>query len=126
MAMSREGYSRTAVNARELLDTLSFQGTWRLAARHWRVGLYEAWRSASRKAFLASLRRLIPEVQLRDLRPAPAGVRAQAVAADGSIVDDFVFEETARSIHVLNAPSPAATASLAIGRVLAQKALERL
>jgi L-2-hydroxyglutarate oxidase len=121
LAFKREGYSRTAVAPRDLLELLAYAGFWRLARRHWRTAASEYYRSLSMKAFAASLRRLVPAVEPRDLVPAPAGVRAQAVGPDGELVDDFLLTSTARSLHVLNAPSPAATASLALGELVAAR-----
>lgn len=119
LALAREGYSWRDVNVRELADTLRFPGFRRLAARHWRMGLGEMWRSANRRAFVHALQRLVPEVQLEDLQPSPAGVRAQALRPSGDLVDDFDLVHETAATHVLNAPSPAATASLAIGETIA-------
>jgi L-2-hydroxyglutarate oxidase len=104
---------------RDLLETLAYSGFRRLARRHWRMGLMEVWRSWSRGAFLRSLQRLVPAVTTEDLEPGGSGVRAQAVDPDGGMVDDFRIERRPGQIHVLNAPSPAATASLAIGEHIA-------
>src|SRR5439155_10691901 len=93
----------------------------RLAARHWRMGLGELWRSFSKRAFVRALQRLLPAIRAEDLEPAPAGVRAQAVTPDGNMVDDFLIEPSGRVINVLNAPSPAATASLNIGKMIVQQ-----
>jgi L-2-hydroxyglutarate oxidase len=119
LALSREGYSWRAVDGRELRATLAFPGFRKLALHHWRFGATEIARSLSRRRFSRALQRLVPEVAIDDLVPAPAGVRAQAVAADGTLVDDFAFRQVGRALHVLNAPSPAATASLEIGRTIA-------
>ena len=119
LAFAREGYGRTTVRPSELAETLLFGGFRRLARRHWRTGVSEMWRDVSRAAFVAQLRRYIPELQGSDLVWGPSGVRAQAVAADGSMVDDFAIVRTARALYVRNAPSPGATASLAIGDHLA-------
>ncbi len=126
LALAREGYGKGSVNVRDLWDTLSYGGFLRLAQKHWRTGAGEMWRSFSKRAFASALRRLLPEVEERDLTPAPAGIRAQAVAPDGSMVDDFLIVEDERAVHVNNAPSPAATASLEIGRVVAEKVAARL
>ena len=126
LATAREGYRRRDVDLRDLAESVLWTGFARLAAKHWRMGLGELWRSLSRAAFARALQRLVPEVRAEDLRPAGAGVRAQAVAPDGSPVDDFLIEEDGDALHVLNAPSPAATASLAIGERLARQAAERL
>ncbi|MFD5100491.1 L-2-hydroxyglutarate oxidase [Streptomyces albidochromogenes] len=122
-ALAREGYAWSAVRPRELAGTLIWPGSWRIARRHWRYGAGELHRSLSRRAFADAVRRLLPDVAEADLRPAPAGVRAQAVLRDGTLVDDFLIREAPRTIHVLNAPSPAATASLPIGRQVARRAL---
>ncbi|MGW0737280.1 L-2-hydroxyglutarate oxidase [Streptomyces sp. NPDC002851] len=111
---------------RDLATTLTWPGTWQIARRHWRYGAGEFHRSLSRSAFTAAVRRLLPAVTEEDLRPAPAGVRAQAVLRDGTLVDDFLIREAPRTVHVLNAPSPAATASLPIGREVARRALAAL
>jgi (S)-2-hydroxyglutarate dehydrogenase len=120
-ALARQGYSWGRISARDLAETLAYPGFRRLALRHWRMGLGEIHRSLSKRAFVAALRRLIPALEPEDLEPNGAGVRAQAVAADGSPVDDFCIMEAPRTLHVLNAPSPAATASLAIARYLANR-----
>lgn len=126
VALSREGYSWDAVDRDELVQLLRAPQSLRLALRHWRTGTTEIVRSLSRSSLVRAVRRMVPELEPRDLAPAPAGVRAQAVAADGSLVDDFTFVETDRTVHAVNAPSPAATASLEIGRVVATRALELL
>lgn len=115
-AFAREGYTFSTVDLRDTLETVVFGGTWRLAAKYWRVGLFEAYRSLSKAAFVRSLQQLVPAITEADLVRCPAGVRAQAIDAAGRLVDDFAFTKTQNSLHVLNAPSPAATASLAIGR----------
>ncbi|MEU6844222.1 L-2-hydroxyglutarate oxidase [Streptomyces sp. NPDC046716] len=125
-ALAREGYDWGTVRPRELAGTLAWPGSWHIARRHWRYGAGELRRSASRSAFAAAVRRLVPAVRADDLRPAPAGVRAQAVLRDGTLVDDFLIREGPRTVHVLNAPSPAATASLPIGREVARRALAAL
>ncbi|GAA0482102.1 L-2-hydroxyglutarate oxidase [Streptomyces sp. NPDC046215] len=122
-ALAREGYHRGTVRPGELAGTLAYPGSWHLARRHWRYGAGEVRRSLSKRAFTEAVRRLLPEVSARDLIPAPAGVRAQAVLPDGTLVDDFLFAESPRVVHVLNAPSPAATASLPIGREVARRVL---
>ncbi|MFY4720317.1 L-2-hydroxyglutarate oxidase [Streptomyces sp. LaBMicrA B280] len=125
-ALAREGYGWEVVRPRELAGTLAWPGSWALARRHWRYGTGELHRSLSKGAFLEAVRRLLPAARAADLVPAPAGVRAQAVLRDGSLVDDFLIKEGARAVHVLNAPSPAATASLPIGREVARRALGML
>jgi L-2-hydroxyglutarate oxidase len=123
LAFRREGYTWTAFSARDMIDTLSYPGFWRLAARHWDEGLREVLRSWSVDRFAASVQRLVPDVVAADLHRAPAGVRAQALTPLGTLADDFVIVNGRRTIHVCNAPSPAATASLTIGRHLAEAAL---
>jgi L-2-hydroxyglutarate oxidase len=124
LAFKREGYTRLAISARDMAENLAFAGFWRLVGRHWRKGLGEMHRSVSKGAFVRGLQVLVPELTREDLVPGGAGVRAQAVEPDGALVDDFRIQVTDRIVHVLNAPSPAATASLAIGaevvRVLAE------
>ncbi|MGK5643073.1 L-2-hydroxyglutarate oxidase [Streptomyces sp. URMC 126] len=125
-ATAREGYAWRTVRPVELAATAAFPGTWRLARRHWRYGVAEARRSLSKAAFTAAVRRLLPGVTEDDLIPAPSGVRAQAVLRDGTLADDFLFAGSRRMVHVLNAPSPAATASLPIGREVARRVLAEL
>ncbi len=126
LAWAREGYRRRDVSWRDLAGTLSYGGFWKMARAHWRIGLAELGRSYSKRLFLQALRRLVPEVRAADLVPAGSGVRAQAVDATGRLLDDFHIVETPTAIHVLNAPSPAATACLAIGAEVAGRALRRL
>ncbi|MEO1498118.1 MAG: L-2-hydroxyglutarate oxidase [Planctomycetota bacterium] len=114
LAFAREGYEKLNVDLADLAESLSYPGFLKLAARHWRMGAGEMWRSVSKRAFVRALQRLVPEITAAALEPAPAGVRAQAVRADGAMVDDFLIERSERIVHVLNAPSPAATASLNI------------
>jgi L-2-hydroxyglutarate oxidase len=121
LAFRREGYRRTQLSLRDTADMLSYGGFWRLTRAHWRMGAEELVRSLSRHGFAQALRRLVPEVTADDLRGTGAGVRAQAVAPDGSLLDDFRIVRGRRTVHVLNAPSPAATASLAIGRYIASR-----
>jgi L-2-hydroxyglutarate oxidase len=122
LALAREGYRRTSFDARDAWDTLAWPGFWRMARRHWRSGMDEQWRSLSKRAFAHACAALVPELRPEDLAPGGAGVRAQAVGRDGSLVDDFVIADDLRMVHVLNAPSPAATASLAIGEEIAARA----
>ena len=125
LAAAREGYRRSDLSVPDVLETLTYPGLLRLAARYWRTGAAEMWRDWSKRAFVADLRRLVPAVSSQHLVFGPSGVRAQAVRRDGSLVDDFLLGGSDRVLHVLNAPSPAATSSLAIGRVLAGEAIER-
>ena len=126
LALQREGYRTFDIDTRDLAEVLRYPGFWQLAKRHWKTGAGEYLRSMSKHAFVHRLRRLVPELQIDDLITAPAGVRAQAVLPDGSLVDDFLIVEGERSVHVLNAPSPAATASLPIGRHVAKVAGSKL
>jgi L-2-hydroxyglutarate oxidase len=121
LSLKREGYHRTSFNPRDFVDTMTYPGFWRLAAKHARSGLEEMHRSFSKKAFVRSLQKLIPEIREEDLVPSEAGVRAQALRPDGGLVDDFLIVNSPSAIHVCNAPSPAATASLEIGRVIAEQ-----
>lgn len=119
LALSRHGYSWSRVSARDMMETAAFPGFWRMCARHWRDGCGEMYRSLSKAAFHRALCRLIPDIKLEHLEPGGAGVRAQAMQRSGAMVDDFHIQQTRRMVHVLNAPSPAATASIAIGRHIA-------
>jgi (S)-2-hydroxyglutarate dehydrogenase len=119
LAFAREGYHRENIEFRDLADTLSFRGFWAMARHHWRTGVYENFRSVDRHQFARDLARLVPSIGVSALGEPGAGVRAQAVARDGKLVDDFVIERTPSSVHVLNAPSPAATSSFAIGAEIA-------
>jgi (S)-2-hydroxyglutarate dehydrogenase len=119
LAFRREGYTRTSFRARDVLQMLGYRGFWRMAAKYYDMGMHEMYRSISKRAFLKALQRLIPELKWADIHPAGAGVRAQAVDPDGKTVDDFRIVEAERMVHVLNAPSPAATASISIGRAIA-------
>jgi (S)-2-hydroxyglutarate dehydrogenase len=120
LAFRREGYRRTDFNLHDLASSFAFPGFWRMAAKHWRSGLDEVHRSFSKPAFVRALQRLLPEVREQDLVPGGAGVRAQALRRDGTLVDDFQFVLSERMLHVLNVPSPAATASLGIGRTIVE------
>ena len=116
LAFAREGYRFARVNPAELAGTLGYRGFWSMARRYWKTGAYEVYRSLSKAAFVQALQRLVPELTGADVTPGGAGVRAQAVSPDGSMVDDFRIVEGPNAVHVVNAPSPGATASLAIGR----------
>jgi L-2-hydroxyglutarate oxidase len=126
LGLSRHGYSWGRISLRDLAGMVAFPGLWRLGRKYWRMGCGEMHRSLSKRAFLAALRRLMPELEMGHLLPGGAGVRAQAVGRDGAMVDDFRIQHAARMVHVLNAPSPAATASLSIGRHIAAVACDAL
>jgi L-2-hydroxyglutarate oxidase LhgO len=125
LAFAREGYNFFDIDVAELWDALSFSGFRKLAQKYWRVGAGEMYRDLARGAYVAALRRYIPELRAEDVLPGPSGVRAQAMASDGSLVDDFVFEGSEGVVHVRNAPSPAATSSLAIAKYVADEAARR-
>ncbi|MCB9870657.1 MAG: L-2-hydroxyglutarate oxidase [Planctomycetes bacterium] len=124
LAFGREGYAKLQIDLRDLASTLTYPGFLRLALRYWRTGAGEMWRSVHKGAFVRALRRLVPALQPEHLAPAPSGIRAQAIRPDGGLVDDFLIEQSPRILHVCNAPSPAATASLKIGETLAQRLWE--
>ena len=126
LAFAREGYGWGRVRPAELAGTLAYRGFWTMARKYWRTGTYEVYRSLNKRAFVTALQRLVPDIRNEDIRRGGAGVRAQAVTADGALVDDFRIIATADAVHVLNAPSPAATASLAIGRHIAKLASQRM
>jgi L-2-hydroxyglutarate oxidase len=121
LALKREGYRKTDVSARDLLETLAFPGFWKMARQNLSAGCKEMYRSVSKGAFVRSLQQLVPEVTAHDLVAAEAGVRAQALLPDGRLFDDFLFVDGRHSLHVCNAPSPAATASLEIGKAVASR-----
>ena len=122
LALAREGYRKADIDPRHILKILSYKGFWFLAGRYWRTGFEEIYRSVSKRAFVKALKRLIPEIKNDDLVAGGAGVRAQAVSPTGALLDDFVIGQTGNAIHVLNAPSPGATASLAIGKKIVEMA----
>jgi L-2-hydroxyglutarate oxidase LhgO len=124
LAFRREGYRRSDFSLRDLASSLAFPGFWRMAAKHWRSGIDEFHRSFSKTAFVRALQRLVPEVREEDLVPGGSGVRAQALTRDGALVDDFQFVSSGKMLHVLNVPSPAATASLVIGRAIVSTAAD--
>jgi (S)-2-hydroxyglutarate dehydrogenase len=125
LAFAREGYRKTNINLRDIAEWATYIGSWRMAVKHWRMGCEEMWRSFSRPAFVRALQRLIPEIKDSELDWAPAGVRAQAVSKEGAIVDDWIIDETDRVINVENAPSPAATAALNVGRLVVDRLVPR-
>lgn len=122
LALAREGYRKTDVNFSHAWQILSYKGFWSMAGKYWKMGMEEMYRSISKPAFVKALQRLLPDIRSEDLVPGGAGVRAQAVSATGALLDDFVIEQTGNAIHVLNAPSPGATASLAIGQKIVEMA----
>jgi (S)-2-hydroxyglutarate dehydrogenase len=124
LAFKREGYRTSDVRIRDLADTLSYGGFWRMARRNWKTGMGEVWRSFSKHAFVKALQRLLPELRPADLAPGGSGVRAQAMDPSGKLLDDFHVVRAPRMVHVLNAPSPGATASLKIGEAIAEMARE--
>ena len=125
LAFAREGYNFWDINAPELWDALTYPGFFKLARKYWQVGAGEMYRDLVRSAYVQALQRYIPSLTPEDTLPGPSGVRAQAMASDGSMVDDFVFEGSEGVVHVRNAPSPAATSSLAIGNYIADDAEKR-
>lgn len=122
LSFKREGYHKFSFNLADAWETATYPGFWKLARKHWRMSVGEFHRSFSKQAFVKALQRLLPELQFDDVHPAGAGVRAQALAPDGALVDDFHIVESERMVHVLNAPSPGATASISIGRSIASMA----
>ena len=126
LAFAREGYSMRDIVIRDLWDALSFRGLWLFLARHMKMSLNEFLISSSKHLFCRALQKLVPEIQPRHLAPGGAGVRAQAMSPNGSLVQDFKLLDRDDALHVLNAPSPAATASLAIGGVVADRVQKRL
>jgi len=125
-ALAREGYRHSDISVRDLAASLAFPGFWRMARQHWRNGIEEYRRSLSKPMFVRALQRLLPEIGEGDLIPGGSGVRAQAVRPDGTLVDDFQFVASGKVLHVLNVPSPAATASLVIGKTIVQMAADSL
>ncbi|MEI5677058.1 MULTISPECIES: L-2-hydroxyglutarate oxidase [unclassified Mesorhizobium] len=124
LGLSREGYPKFSINARDAVGMLTFPGFWKLVARHRSHAIHELANSLSKRGYLEECRKYCPELELADLMPYPAGIRAQAVTSSGEAVHDFLFAETARSLHVGNAPSPAATSAIPIGRMIASKCIE--
>jgi (S)-2-hydroxyglutarate dehydrogenase len=122
LALAREGYRKTHINPGDLWKIVSFKGFWVMTGKYWKTGFGELYRSLSKRAFVTALQRLLPEITADDLVPGGAGVRAQAVSTSGALVDDFAIAQSRNAVHVLNAPSPGATASLAIGQSIAEMA----
>ena len=124
LGLAREGYKKTDFDLRDFVEEITYPALWRLAKKNWRTGIGEIHRSISKKAFVRGLKKLVPEVEEGDVVPIAAGVRAQALKEDGAMVDDFLISEGKNSVHVLNAPSPAATACIPIGEEIAKRAAE--
>jgi L-2-hydroxyglutarate oxidase len=124
LALRRHGYRRCSASLRDILSFALYGGFWKMALKYWRPGLGEVWRSLSKRAFIKALRRLMPDLSRADVVRGGSGVRAQALLKSGKLADDFQIVEAKRMIHVLNAPSPAATASIAIGETIAQRAFD--
>ena len=124
LAYAREGYNKKDISFVDLKDILTHPGFWKMAKKYWRVGLYELYRSYFKNVFLKDLQEIMPSIQKDDLRKASSGIRAQVVLNDGTLTDDFIFEKDDNVLHVINAPSPAATSAFSIGRAIAKKALE--
>jgi (S)-2-hydroxyglutarate dehydrogenase len=125
LAFGREAYGKFDLSIKDLFESLSYSGFRKMAIKHWKMGLSEMWRSYNKGAFVRALQRLIPEIEGKHLKSAPAGIRAQAVSPEGNMVDDFLIQESDRVVNVCNAPSPAATASLNIGESIVDKLAER-
>ena len=126
LALAREGYRKTDINLRDFFESITYPGFLRLARKYWRVGLEEMWRSLSKDAFVQALQKLVPEITASDLEAAPSGIRAQALSPLGNLVYDFDIQESHRVLNVCNAPSPAATAALNVGRLIVDKLNDRL
>ena len=126
LAFGREAYGKFDLNLKDLLESITYPGFQKMAIKHWKMGWGEMWRSYNKGAFVKALRRLIPEIEAKNLLPAPAGIRAQAVSPRGALVDDFLIESNDRIINVCNAPSPAATASMNIGSTIMAQLEDRI
>tara|TARA_R110000868_G_scaffold205840_3_gene454487 strand:+ start:9290 stop:10489 length:1200 start_codon:yes stop_codon:yes gene_type:complete len=126
LAFKREGYTKTDINLKEFLESITYVGFLKIALKYWKVGCYEMYRSFSKKAFLKSLQKLIPEISSQDIEIGESGVRAQLCDKNGNLVDDFLIKHHNNAIHVVNAPSPAATSSLNIGKEISEKVLQAI
>jgi L-2-hydroxyglutarate oxidase LhgO len=126
LAFAREGYTRSKISAGYLASLVTFGGFWVMAAKYWKMGIGEMYRSVNKRAYVKALRQFVPDIGIDDVGAGGAGVRAQAMDAKGKLLDDFSIIESENAIHVLNAPSPAATASIAIGEAIVDKALSTL
>jgi L-2-hydroxyglutarate oxidase len=125
LAFQREGYSLWDINLQEMIEAVQFSGFRKIIGKYWKEAADELYRSASKAAFVKSLQKLVPAVRAEDLVKGRSGVRAMACDPDGNLIDDFLFLSSKRTLHVVNAPSPAATASLSIGETIAEKILEK-
>jgi L-2-hydroxyglutarate oxidase len=125
LALKREGYTKKNFSLNDVSQMLFYSGFWKMASKYYKMGFEEIYRSFSKKAFVKALQKLIPEIQENDIEPGGAGVRAQALAPDGKLIDDFRIVETDKMVHVLNAPSPAATASISIGKHIADMVMKK-
>jgi L-2-hydroxyglutarate oxidase len=123
LALAKEGYKWTNINLKEFAGTAGYKGMWKLGKKYFKTGISEMYRSLNKRVFLKEILEYIPNIEMNDLKPRVSGVRAQAVSSSGDLVDDFVFQEGEQSLHVLNSPSPAATASFAIGEHIAKKVI---
>ncbi|KAB5488833.1 MULTISPECIES: L-2-hydroxyglutarate oxidase [Flagellimonas] len=126
LALGREGYHKFEINFKELIESVFFKGFLRMALRYWKVGIYEMHRSFSKKAFVKSLQKLVPEIREEDLKVGNSGIRAQICYENGKLADDFLIQYSANAVHVVNAPSPAATSSLQIGKTICNKLISRI
>ncbi len=122
LALKREGYKKSDISIPDIAYYSTYVGFWRMALKYWKMSISESYRSFNKAAFVKALQRLIPDLQMQDVHPAGSGVRAQALSSDGKLLDDFSIAERPHQVHVLNAPSPAATASLSIGETIASMA----
>ena len=123
MAFAREGYRKTNISLRDMWDAMTYPGLWRFVAKHPKMTAFELWQTFSKRRFCRALQKLVPSIQLSDSEPGGAGVRAQAMAREGELIQDFCLIRRRAALHVLNAPSPAATASLAIGEEIVRRIL---
>ena len=126
LAFAREGYKKSQFDWKDCWEVAKYPGFWKMASEHWKMGLYETMRSLSKKLFLRDLQKLVPAIQEKDLIPGNRGIRAQVVTREGKLLDDFSILDEKNMVHVLNAPSPAATASFAIGRSIADRVRKKL
>ena len=119
-AFAREGYKKSDINMKDLMDSLLYKGFVKIAFKYWKMGLFEMYRSFSKKAFLRSMQKMLPQIEMDDIEAGSSGIRAQAVGSDGRLIDDFAILKKENQVHVLNAPSPAATACMAIAKHISE------